>query len=515
MPVIEDYFDDVQGMVWVQPDGPNTTVYALACHNLDTIDESLGSVSTRYCRTSTGGWRSVSRSQGSPGDVTGTIESWLPLTQSWLQLIAERRCPFAVYIHHTDCERDDIFLNYDHGELLQDTIITARSKGALVKTTAIGEEDSSPSTMSFDVTAVHPLNEYWTLVEFYRDITEDEELRDIAFCNEPRCIGACGAAEHVCTDGVIVADAATGVTAEVWFTTDGGATWTSSATDPFAADEDCNSVVCFQTGRGVMRHLVQRGTTDGANPGEIAYSDDTGATWTTVNVGSTNGEYGMHSGGLFALDHRHIWCCTDQANIFFSDDAGVSWTDQGAPGTQELYYVHFVDANYGFCVGDARTTLYTNDGGDHWTATAGTCGDGAADVLTSVATLDSLRCWVGNSSAAGPGELWYTTDAGVTWTQRTLPIAATSIGDVMFIDDYCGYVTGIYNDGASDYPVIYRTFNGGMDWEYYIGDTALDGAVVHQGMNAIWVCGYNNAIAIGELVGATGEIMEVVNATPS
>jgi len=34
-------------------------------------------------------------------------------------------------------------------------------------------------------------------------------------------------------------------------------------------------------------------------------------------------------------------------------------------------------------------------------------------------------------------------------------------------------------------------------------------------MNAIWVCGYNRAIAVGEVVTATGEIMEVVNATPS
>jgi hypothetical protein len=252
-------------MVWVQPDGPNTTVYPLACHNLDAIDGSLGGVTTRYCRTATGGWSSVARSQGSPGDVTGTIEAWLGKTQSWLQLIAERRCPFAVYIHHTDCERDDIFLNYDHGELLQDTIITSRSKGALVKTTAVGEEDSSPSTMSFDVNASHPINEYWPLVEFYRSIAEDEALRDIAFCNEPRCIGACGAAEEICTDGVIVADAATGLTAEIWFTVDGGATWTPSATDPFIADMDVNSVVCFQIGRGVMRTLVQRGTTSGAN----------------------------------------------------------------------------------------------------------------------------------------------------------------------------------------------------------------------------------------------------------
>jgi len=447
--------------------------------------------------------------------VTGTIEAWLRKTQSWLQLMAERRCPFAVYVHHTDCERDDVFLNFDHGELLQDTILTSRSKGALVKTTAIGEEESSPSTVSFDVTASHPINEYWVLAEAYPAIAEDEELRDIAFCNPPRCLGACGDAQHICDEGIIAADAATGVTAELWFTTDGGAIWASSATDPFAADEDVNSVVCFQTGRATTRHMVQRGTTDGANPGEIGYSDDAGTTWTTVNVGAVAGEFGMHSGGLFALDHRNIWCCTDQANIYFSDDGGATWTDQGAPGAQELYYVHFIDENYGFCVGDAQTALYTNDGGAHWTATATSPGDLATDIVTSVATLDSQRAWVGISTVAGEGELWYTNDAGATWAQRTLPLAATDIGDVMFIDDYCGFATGIYNDGADNYPIVYRTINSGMDWEYYIANTALDGALVHQGMNAIWVCGYNHAVAVGELVGATGEIMVVQNATPS
>jgi len=512
-----EYFDADTGIIWVQPDGPNTEPVPLLCHNLDSVDEPLGDTTTRMCRTAAGGWETVHRSQGLPGEGTMTVEAYLPKTRDWLQKAVARRCAIPLYIHKVLCGRPDVFLNYDYGELGKNGIITTRGKSALVRGLAdAGEGAPDMSMMTFDI-SVEPLSpEYWKLVESRHAIAEDEPLRDIAFCNPGQCVGPCGALEDVCTDGIIVADAATDVTAEVWFTTDGGATWTASATDPFASNEDVNSAVCFQIDRDTTRHLVQRGTTDAGVASEVAYSDDDGDNWTAVDTSAAaDSGYGMHSGGLFALNHRYIWAGTDLGQIFFSSDGAVSWTDQAAPdpvaGAQEIYYIHFIDPNYGWAVGDANHAMRTTDGGEHWSIVAGP--GQATDVLTCVATIDASRVWVGLSSALGAGELWFSNDEGTAWTQRTLPASGgtiTSIGDVMFTDEFNGAVCGIFNDGADDFPAVWRTFNGGHDWErYYDTDNVLDGSVEHQGANALWVCNYNEIYAVAEPVDSTGVVIEL------
>lgn len=513
-----EYFDADAGLVWVQPLGPNTEPMPLLCYNLDTIDEALGDTATRLCRTGAGGFETVHRSQGFPSEGTFTVEAYLPKTRSWMQRQVERRCPMPYYIHKISCERHDIFLNYDYGELGKNGIVTNRGKSALVR--GLGDAGEGPpdmSMMSFDVT-VEPLSpEYWKLIESRRDISEDEVLRDIAFCNPGQCAGPCGPLIDVCTDGVIVTNATAGSptnTADVWFTVDGGIVWGAGTVDPFAGGEDINSVVCFMIDRDTTRHLVQRGTTDGGVAGEVAYTDDAGDNWTPVDVGG-NGAYGMHSGGLFALSARDIWAVTDLGTVHYSSDGAVNWVDQGAPvpgaGAQELYYVHFIDVNYGWAVGDAGHILSTADGGEHWAIVAWVAG--ATDVLTCVATIDANRAWIGVTTAAGAGELWYTDDAGGVFAERVLPSPGgtiVSIGDVMFIDEFCGAVAGIFNDGANDIPAVWRTFDGGFSWEpHYDANNALDGAIEHQGNNAVWVCGYNEIYAVGEVSDATGVIMEL------
>jgi photosystem II stability/assembly factor-like uncharacterized protein len=512
-----EYFDADAGIVWVQPDGPNTEPLPLLCHNLDSIDEPLGDTTTRMCRTGAGGYEVVHRSQGLPGEPTGTLEAHLSKTRSWLQRAAARRCPMPVYVHEVQCGRSDVFLNYDYGELVKNTLFTSRGKSAMVRAMAdAGEGAADMVGLTFDFSGEPLSPEYWKLVESRHAIAEDEPLRDIAFCNPGQWLGPCGPLEDVCTNGVIVADAATGLTADVWFTTDGGAAWAAGAADPFAADEDVNSVVCFQIDRDTTRVVVQRGTTDAGVASEVSYSDDDGDTWTPVDLSAAaDSGYGMHSGGLFALNHRYIWAGTDLGQIFFSSDGAVSWTDQAAPdpvaGAQEIYYIHFIDPNYGWAVGDANHAMRTTDGGEHWTIIAGP--GQATDVLTCVATIDASRVWVGLSSALGAGELWYSNDEGATWTQRTLPASGgtiPSIGDVMFIDEFCGAVCGTFNDGVDDFPATWRTFNGGHDWErYYDDDNALDGAVAYEGANAVWVCNYNEIYTVGEVSDSTGVVAEL------
>lgn len=515
-----DFFSDEMGLIWVQPDGPNTTVFPLFCYDIDGLDEPGGPVTTRLCRDANGNWQRVHRSQGSPGDATATIETWLPKTQGWLQKQADRRCPMSIYLHHTQCPPFDVFLNYDAGQLLQGAIIETRSKGNLVRTRADPEAGTETPSMSFDLNGGYPAPEYWPLVTTVRTAAEDEPFRDIAFCNKARCAGVCGNLQDVCEFGIAVPDSATSPSlAEAWYTVNGGAAWAAMAAGPFIADEDIASTTCFYIDRETIRVVVARGTTDGANPAEIGYADfdtvaQTFGAWHTVNVGTTVGEYVMHGGAMFSLDGRHIWLCTDKGAVYFSDDNALTWIDQNAPTpspAETLYCIHFVDANYGICgggtTGASSVFLYTSDGGEHWNLGTGP----VAQIITGVSTLDSNRLW----SVHENGTVYYSINFGVGWVQRVLPTAATALGNVMFVDHYAGAIVGNHNDGVDDYGIVYRTFNGGANWEAYVAPTAFDSALSYYGLNAVWMCSYNEIYAIGEVSDSVGLILELENVKPS
>lgn len=298
-----------------------------------------------------------------------------------------------------------------------------------------------------------------------------------------------------------------GSKADVWFTTNTGATWAAAATQPFAAAEDISSVVCFPLDKDTTRVLVACGTAAAAGL-RVAYSDNSGTTWTVVAINAVAIDHFDHGGSLFALDRYHIWACSSAGIIYFSSDAGATWTDQGAPvpggGAEPLMCVRFVDENYGMCVGGTAgasgVLLTTTDGGDHWVL--GT--SPAAQLATGVTVIDANKAWITFAN----GTLYYTNNYGTAWTARTLPTTPTKLGDVQFIDEFCGASCGYITSGGSLYPTMYRTFNGGYDWEEYRYTTALAGAAAYYGLNSVWVCDYNHVYSVGEPDAATGFIFD-------
>jgi len=497
---INDYFDEFMGTVWIQPDGPNTPVYPLLCVDLDGIDEPQGDVTRRFCRQGDGQYKVVHSTQGTPSSVTFDVVAWKTNQRSYMQKQVERRCPAAYYLHHAYCGRVDTFLNYDAGKLLPNGLITSKSSGTNARGRA--EENDSPdmTEQTFSLSADTPAPEYYGLLPTIGDpASEDEPLRDIAKCSWKQCVGPCGELIDMCDVMNIAGDAAAAAVADGYITEDNATTFTAWAAQPFAADEDIASIVCVQVDRNTTRIIAARGTTDVANPMEIGYSDDEGATWTNVNVGSTNGEYAMHSGALFALDHRHIWLCTDQANVYFSDDGGLTWTDQNAPtpgANESLNYVHFIDENFGWAVGGFRTTptglfIQTTDGGEHWDlATA----EPKVEMGNWVNVIDAYRVWVGLDD----GTVYFSNDWGATWTQRTLPSTLVNTGDGTFISEYEGAIVGYKTGAGNGVPVCFRTFNGGHDWEEYNHTSEFTNAVAHYGLNAVLMCSINEIHIVGE-----------------
>ena len=491
-PVNSEHFTQRDGTLWVQPRGPNTPVYPLNCHDLGDVDEPGGDITTAQCPDPAGttGWYTILRAQGAPGEPTATITTPVGKTSDWLE--RQHGCALPVYLNKRKCGRADVFLNYDRYWTLAATLFT--SKGL---TNMVSREGVDLSEQTFALSAAPIIARTFPLLATRQDTVSTVALNDLAFCNEPRCQGPCGEALDPCQTGYAVGDMVPAATADVLETLDGGVTaWAATATDPFAADEIISSVVCYDIDRTTTRLLVSRGTTDGAAAAEVAYSDDGGDTWTLVLLGAT-GEYVQWNGGLFALDHRHIWCGLDSGDIHFSSDAGVTWTEQVSTnaGVNGINAIKFIDESHGLFVGDLNTIFYTADGGDHWTEITGPAAQAAVNAL-ACDIRDAYRWYVGYDD----GELWYTMDGGTSWTQRTgwaREGVTNSVNDIHFINEYHGAFCGDFTEDGNHKAAIWRTWNGGEDWELTYAD---DDYLAAGGFNAVWMCHINLIFAVGEVM---------------
>lgn len=476
--------------VWAQPYGPNTKPEYLGCHEVGDIEEEMGDITVVRCPdpAKMSGWRVVGSFQGEPGSPSTSLTTLLTKSLDWLEKL---KCPATIFVHKGNCGRRDVFANWDRDFALYNSRITGLTyAGVAVRDPA----DETPTTLEAPLQAEAVIKNV-RIAGGMQAISSAENLLSVAVLDAPQCAGPCGPYIGDSQHAVVVGNSAAGsaATPEIFVTDDGGATWTATAADPFAAGEAISSVVYITADNGLHRIIVARGTTDPANPAEIAYSDDGGATWALVDVGAVDGEYVVEHEGMFALDPHNIWIVTDGGYIYHSNDQAETWTLQDAgvaAGGLALNAVEFVNANVGYAVGATNTVVTSEDGGAIWTALTG---PGAANI-TALAVPTETTVWVGDDA----GDTFYSMDGGITWAERAMPVAATAIQDIMFVNPLNGYL--IYNTVA---PVghVLRTINGGYSWaEVQTPDNA--------GLNALAVFDVNGFYAVGEASGGTAVIIK-------
>ena len=313
-------------------------------------------------------------------------------------------------------------------------------------------------------------------------------VNDILACTSESCGGQCGNKISLCEDLIIGTDGAVAAAADVVLTADNGDTWANAAANPFAVNENIESITCFAQDNTTTRWVAARAS-DSATNAEIGYSDDSGATWTNVDVESSGSFLGANdAGALFALDAKHIWLVLTGGYIVFSSNGGVTWTtqDAGVLTTGDYNAVHFANANSGYAVADSGVVVKTDDGGSTWSAA--TAISGTPDVLC-VHAFDQDNVIVGDNG----GDIWRSFDGGTTWTQ--LHTGVTAINDIMFVNDFVGW--------AVDGVLILRTRNGGEDWE------TVRNLSTFTELNAVWACDENLAYVVGEDGSNAGAVYKV------
>jgi len=483
-------------IAWIQPDGPNTPTVVIPCAVINEVVENHGTIEATYCRNSqTGKHEIVTRMRSTPEPTVFDLEELMTVTATDIERVLRRDCPVPVYIGTYQCAPRISFSGFDRMKVAQGCKVETATEGSLMQ-----REGHSLSTEMVSLSAAS-VEKAFRLSSLEAQI-DGQILRDIARGGDAACYGDCGPNAAICETLVAVTNGTALLKADVLVSMDGGRSWETTILDPFAVNEDIASVVCFPINQTTWRWIVGRGTTDVAAPPEIAYTDNEGLTWVTVDLGSTNAGYILHGSAIFALDMHHIWIVDDQGDIWFSDDGAASFTEQVTTNAIALYGVYFMDTKKGVAVGGngaANVMLITVNGGKDWVARSA-IGPGATFVPWAVTMHDMHTIFIVGVTAGGAGQLWYTNDGGASWMQRILPMptgmtSVPALFDIERIDRCCMFLAGEAQVGGVSYGVVYRTINGGTDWDSWTSEAM---AGVGTGFQAVTVCSYNQGFAVGE-----------------
>lgn len=460
------------GALFIQPDGPNTPVHYLGCVNLEDVSVPKGGITLLQCFED-GEFVTKTFFEEAPGPITTTIGEWIGKRASVLETV---RPPFGLYAQLRSSGKAGLLGNYDRGFTLNVAKITDQTVTGIAR-----RNEDVAAEQTFAVAALPPLMAYQVNKGYRVSVTETEAINAIV------------AGDDDCEELLAVADAGYGAAANVIRRASETAQF-AATTDPFTTAENIAAIIRVEIDADTTRYIVARGTTDVGNPAEIAYTDNNGTTWTTVNVGAQNGAIFIGPHSLYAIDKSHIWGVTDDGYIYFSDDGGESWTAQesGVIHSNAYNAVYFADELTGMAVGESDIVAITSDGGLTWSAATAPGNTAGLDVVTN----NGAFWWVGDDS----GSLWYSDDHGSTWTERAGWTGSGSgvVTTVAFMDEYRGFL--VRTSGGSS-TVLY-TFTGGAEWFTVPVPT-------NSGINHLIICGERLAYAVGEAQGTTGFVLKI------
>jgi hypothetical protein len=472
-----DVFTSKNWGLWVQPDGPNSEAYFLGCHDVDDVTESGGGTSLIRCFKPDGsGWKIIGATIEPPDAIDIKITTPIGQVADWLETL---RCPATLYITGHKCGRRDMFTGWQRAFVFNLAAPGDRGLSGLAK-----REEDTVSEMSFSFSARPPVLRLYEMSSQRLSTAEDQVLRDVYSCSQQKCADACGEASRECDTLYAVAEADAGVTANVLRS--GTTAWAALTADPFGNKENIMAIACFAIDADTTRILVARGSV-AANPAGVAYSDDDGATWTTVEVGSVNGQAALGGGSLLALDMHHVWLVTSGGYVYFSDDGGEGWTVQDggiAAGGDDLYAISAADEDVLMAVGESGTVIMTRDGGETWSSATSAGGNNLVAV-----TYNPYGIWFAGSST---GKLYFSNDDGETWYERTGWPGSSSgnITDIAFVNEVVGFMTHNVTAGTG---YVLRTPDGGYTWERI---AAAENAV---SLYALHACNENLVYAVGDI----------------
>lgn len=479
------------GGFFVQTD-EDELFFLLTCTGVGDVALPEGDESPVYCPSPSevGKFIITDAIEGERGLVTYSLTR--PLRQTLNYLLTElRNCRFHGRINwRLAGSTPDLFSNYLVGLHLHSSKVSNRTvTQPVVAPEGPSENDrvmTNADINAFDWEIIYPVR--LTRIT----LTETEAINGLAFDLSLQCFSEEIGGDPKGKEGYFTTDflaASATAVADFWYSKDEGDTWSDSATEPFIGGESQGAVAT----RG-GRVIVARLTPDAGNPAEVAISDDYGATWSHVDVGSVNNQIIT---AMVWLDNTHLWAVATGGYVYFSGDRGDTWSAQssGTLTTEDLRDVDAYDQSHVWASGDNGALLKTTDGSTWQTVTGPAA---IADAFMTCFMRNSTRVFI----ASDAGVMYVTPDGGTTWTAKGTPtLSGGAWARVRFELEqrYHGFVVG--NDGSGN-GRVYRTEDGGASWEQVT-------YLANSGLNDLFVIDANHAWVAGEAHGGTAFLAKI------
>lgn len=453
-----------------------------SCLIAGTVEQSFGDIERIECPDPDeyGAFEEVGTIRGAEERASTSLTGrYAADLASELLALAKIKCASDIQIHFGSCEDPSDFNNFSKAVVLEDAFLTNVSTDELGTLESGGQAAVNESA---DVSA----NEWYevlplTFSERGGD-TVTLEVVDVIVCDKTSC-GECDDESDGCDKiyGVTIAAGGSPSTpADVVFSLDNGDTWLAHDVDTMSVSDNGSAIACI----GDYVAVVSNDTASLHYALKSEFTTYTDPTFTEVTGGFVAGG---EPNDIWSVGTK-AFIVGDDGYVYVTEDATAAVTvlDAGVATIDNLNAVHAASSTVAVAVGNSGAVVYTTNG-TTWAAASRPTG--AAVHLMCVAAKNDKEWWVGSDA----GSLYYTTDAGVTWTEKSFTGSGSGVvRDVVFASDSIMYLS---HDTTAPAGRILRSYNGGYSFVVMPEGTATLPA--NDRINSLAACSADANLIIG------------------
>lgn len=366
--------------------------------------------------------------------------------RSRLLEMALNSCSVDVQLHIGECSDPTDFNSFTKAIIAEDVLITQHS------TDDLGALESGQNAL-VNETANMSAEKYYEVTPMTfvtrAGVTITSAVKDIKISDSKSC-GGCLRESNGCQQVFAVTAGVVGSPSpacDALISIDGGATWTAAPITGGTAAADSIDLI------GTQITVVSATDTCLYYAGVDDLYNGIVPTFTKVTTGFVGAPKYIFSTGNSAFvvgASGYVYLCDDPS-------AGVSVLDAGAATVDNLLHVHAYDSEHALACGENGAVIYTNDGVTWAAAYASPVAAGVS--LTCCWMKTETEWWV----TASNGTMYYTLNAGYTWTVKGLAGTAPSKLDaIAFSTGSIAFVAGIAGNPAR--ARMWRSYDGGYSW---------------------------------------------------